>query len=82
MHFPDGFSNKFCAVSIAFFMSPTPDVTAFIFINLYFVVLLITLAKDVLPHPGGPHNIILDSLSAFIVRYRILSFPKMCSCPT
>ena len=67
MHFPDGFNNKFCASSIAFFISETPDVTAFNFINLYFVVLLITLASDVFPHPGGPYKIILDSLSALIV---------------
>ena len=63
-------------------MSPTPAVTAFNFVNLYLVVLLITLARDVFPHPGGPHNIMLDSLSAFIVLYKILSCPKISSCPT
>ena len=63
-------------------MSPTPAVTAFNFVNLYLVVLLITLARDVFPHPGGPHNIMLDSLSAFIVLYKILSCPKIYSCPT
>ena len=48
MHFPLGFKNVFCASSIAFFISPTPAVTAFNFVNLYLVVLLITLARDVL----------------------------------
>ena len=79
---PDGFNKAFCAVSTAFFMSDIPDVTAFIFRNLHFVVLLITLASDVFPQPGGPHSIMLDNLSAFIVRYKILSLPKICSCPT
>ena len=54
MHFPDGFKNAFCASSIALFISETPYVTAFNLVNLYFVVWLITLARDVLPHPGGP----------------------------
>ena len=81
MHFPVGLSNGFLASSIADFISPTPEVTAFNFINLYLVVLLITLAKDVLPEPVGPHKIILDNLSAFIVLYRILSLPKISSCP-
>jgi len=49
MHFPLGFSNGFFASSIAFFISPTPLVTAFNFTNLYFVVLLITFASEVLP---------------------------------
>ena len=71
MHLPD-----------AFFISDTPDVTALIFVNLYLVVSLITLANDVFPHPGGPHRMILESLSAFIVLYNILSFPNICSCPT
>ena len=49
MHFPVGFKNVFFASSIAALISPTPLVTAFNFINLYFVVLLITLASDVFP---------------------------------
>ena len=63
-------------------MSETPDVTALIFLNLYFVVLLITLANEVLPHPAGPQSIMLDNQSAYIVLYNILSFAKICSCPT
>lgn len=49
MHFPVGFNKGFFAPSMADFISPTPLVTAFNFTNLYFVVLLITLAKDVFP---------------------------------
>ena len=82
MHFPDGFINGLLASVTAFFISATPDVTAFNFLNWYFVVSLITFASDVFPHPGGPHSIMLDSLSAFIVLYSSLSFPTMCSWPT
>ena len=49
IHFPDGFNSGFFATSIAFFISATPLVTAFSFINLYFVVLLITFASEVFP---------------------------------
>src|SRR5574344_1591700 len=80
MHFPVGFKNVFSASTIAFFISATPAVTAFNFINLYLVVLLITLASEVFPHPGGPHNIILESLSAFIVLYSVVSVASMGSC--
>ena len=38
---------------------------------MYDVVSLITLAKDVFPHPGGPNKINEDSLSAFIVLYNL-----------
>ena len=51
IHFPDGFNKAFCAVSTAFLMSDTPEVTALILVNLYFVVSLITFASEVLPHP-------------------------------
>ena len=65
--------------AIAFFISPTPEVTAFRRLNLHFVVSLITFAREVFPQPGGPHKIMLDNLSAFIVRYNILSLPSICS---
>jgi hypothetical protein len=51
IHFPLGFKNAFFASSIAFFISAIPAVTAFILVNLYLVVSLITLARDVLPAP-------------------------------
>src|SRR5699024_12550825 len=46
IHFPLGFNNKFPVSSIACLISPIPAVTAFILLNLYFVVLLITLASE------------------------------------
>ena len=49
MHFPDGFKSGLSASSIAFFISETPEVTAFNLVNLYCVASLITLAKDVFP---------------------------------
>ena len=51
IHFPLGFKSRLSASSIAFFISETPDVTAFNFVNLYFVVSLITLAREVFPQP-------------------------------
>ena len=81
MHFPDGFINTLLASVTTCLISDTPDVTALIFLNWYFVVSLMTFASDVFPHPGGPHRMILDSLSAFIVLYNSLSLPTMCSCP-
>jgi hypothetical protein len=39
------------------------------------------LAKVVFPHPGGPQKIAEDSLFSSIKSLRILSFPKICSCP-
>jgi hypothetical protein len=54
MHFPLGFKKTFFASSIAFFISATPDVTALILVNLYFVVSLITLASEVFPATWWP----------------------------
>ena len=66
MTLPVGLVNIFCASSTTCFISLTPDVVAFYETNLFFVVLAIILASEVLPHPGGPQNIAEVSLSAFI----------------
>ncbi len=42
------------ASSIAFLISATPEVTAFICLNSDFVVFAIIFAKVVFPVPGGP----------------------------
>jgi hypothetical protein len=49
MHFPLGLRSGLSASATAFFISPTPAVTAFILTNLYFVVSLITFASEVFP---------------------------------
>ncbi|MNO90434.1 hypothetical protein D3C76_819470 [compost metagenome] len=71
----------FSESSATFFMSETPACVALISTKLCLVVLAITLAREVFPHPGGPQNIAELSLSAFINLYKSLSFPTICSCP-
>jgi len=59
-----------------------PEVTALNLKKRALVVLAITMAIEVFPTPGGPHNTKEVSLSSSINLRSSVPFPKALSCPT